>query len=116
MGKYDVVHIAIFALIVKNNDPGPLLRNLVRMLSEFIPVLFSFGKDTLRALTTDHEMIHQGVGRLIVWIEPGGYLQWNELDVASRHTIKADPKASAEKLNALVEFAGVWEDKLGPKE
>lgn len=116
MGNYDVVHIAIFALVVKNNDPGPLLRNLVRMLSECIPVLFSFGKEILRALMTDHEMIHQGVGRLIMWIEPGGYLRWNELDVASRRIIKADPMASAEKLTVLVEFAGVWEDKLGPKE
>lgn len=61
-------------------------------------------------------MLHQDVGRLIVWIEPGGYLQWNELDVASRRIIKADSVASAEKLNALVEFAGVWESKLGSKE
>jgi hypothetical protein len=53
---------------------------------------------------------------LILWTEPGGYLQWNELDVVSRRIIKADPMASAEKLNALVDFASGWEDKLGPKE
>lgn len=61
-------------------------------------------------------MLHQDGGRLIVRIEPGGYLQWIELDVASRRIIKADSVASAEKLNALVEFSGVWENKLGSKE
>ena len=34
VGKYDVVHIAIFATIVKNNDPGSILRNLHKMLSK----------------------------------------------------------------------------------
>ena len=34
VGRYDVVHIRTFALAVRNNDPGPLLRNLMKMLSE----------------------------------------------------------------------------------
>ena len=35
VGKYDVVHIAIFATIVKDNNPEPLLKNLLRMLSKY---------------------------------------------------------------------------------
>ena len=34
VGRYDVVHIRTFAVIVRNNDPVPLLRNLIKMLSE----------------------------------------------------------------------------------
>ncbi len=58
MGKYDVVHIAIFALIVKNNDPGPLLRNLVRMLSECVPVPFLLRKEIVRVSPTVGKGFH----------------------------------------------------------
>jgi SAM-dependent methyltransferase len=32
VGAYDVVHIRAFASVVKNDDPGPLLRNAYKML------------------------------------------------------------------------------------
>ncbi|KAI4160198.1 MAG: hypothetical protein LQ342_005910 [Letrouitia transgressa] len=32
IGVYDVVHVAIFVLVVRNNDPGKMVRNLFRML------------------------------------------------------------------------------------
>lgn len=31
--KFDVVHIRAFAAIVKGDDPGPLIKNLLKMLS-----------------------------------------------------------------------------------
>lgn len=31
--QYDVVHIAIFMLLISKNDPVPLLKNLMKMLS-----------------------------------------------------------------------------------
>ena len=34
IGKYDVVHVALFITLIKNNDPGPLIRNLVTLLSK----------------------------------------------------------------------------------
>lgn len=34
VGRYDIVHIRTFAVIVRNNDPGSLLRNLIKMLSK----------------------------------------------------------------------------------
>ena len=34
LGKYDIVHLRLFIVLVKNNDPVPLLRNLIRMLSK----------------------------------------------------------------------------------
>lgn len=46
-GAYDVVQVRLFQVVVRDNDPGPLLRNVVGMLSEFFllvslfPPLFS---------------------------------------------------------------------------
>lgn len=33
IGKYDVVHVGLLVMIVKNEDPVPLLLNLLSMLS-----------------------------------------------------------------------------------
>ena len=33
-GKYDVVHVRLFLTVVKNDDPGPILENMLRMLSQ----------------------------------------------------------------------------------
>lgn len=33
VGVYDVVQLRLFQVVVKDNDPGPLLRNVVKMLS-----------------------------------------------------------------------------------
>ena len=32
VGQYDVVHVRVFAVVVKNNDPEPLIRNAYKML------------------------------------------------------------------------------------
>ena len=34
VGKYDVVHIQLFACIVKQDDPAPLVKNLMSLLSK----------------------------------------------------------------------------------
>ena len=31
--KFDIVHIRAFAVVVKGGDPGPLIKNLLKMLS-----------------------------------------------------------------------------------
>ena len=36
VGKYDVVHVRAFAIVVKGGDPRPLLENLIKMLSIYI--------------------------------------------------------------------------------
>lgn len=36
VGKYDIVHVRLFLLIVRNNDPMPLLKKFVQMLSAYI--------------------------------------------------------------------------------
>lgn len=32
IGQYDVVHVRVFTAVVKNNNPGPLIRNAFKML------------------------------------------------------------------------------------
>ena len=33
--KYDVIHVQMFYTIVKDGNPAPILRNLIKMLSKF---------------------------------------------------------------------------------
>ena len=40
--KYDLIQLRLFQVVVKNNDPGPLLRNVMKMLSKLIPFCLSF--------------------------------------------------------------------------
>jgi len=34
VGKYDIVHLRLFIVLIKHNNPVPLLRNLISMLSK----------------------------------------------------------------------------------
>ena len=34
VGRYDIVHLRTFAVVVRNNDPTGLLQNLIKMLSK----------------------------------------------------------------------------------
>jgi len=36
VGRYDIVHIRTFAVIVRDNDPVPMLKNLIRMLRKLL--------------------------------------------------------------------------------
>lgn len=42
IGKYDILHIRLFLLIVQNNDPMPLLKTFIQMLSAYNFYLFPF--------------------------------------------------------------------------
>ncbi|KAL8722858.1 MAG: hypothetical protein Q9225_000745 [Loekoesia sp. 1 TL-2023] len=53
--RYDVVHIRLLLLVVRDNDPTPILRNVFEML------------------------------------KPGGYLQWDELNVFEAYVASTDP-------------------------
>jgi len=33
-GKYDVVNVRLFLTVVKNDDPSPIIRNLMDMISQ----------------------------------------------------------------------------------
>ena len=35
-GQFDIVHVCLVALVIKNNDPVPLIENLRKLLSEHL--------------------------------------------------------------------------------
>ena len=47
--------------------------------------------------------------------EPGGYIQWHELDWGSRRVVCADSSLSHENTDALLEYVSKWEAGTGPK-
>lgn len=42
--KYDIIHVRIFVAVVKNEDPTPLLKNLISMLSLYPCDFFSLSQ------------------------------------------------------------------------
>ena len=39
VGIYDIVHLRLFACVIKDNNPEPVLANVIRMLSSFFSPL-----------------------------------------------------------------------------
>ena len=37
ISEYDIIHLRLFLLVVRDNDPSPLLKNVLKMLSEWTP-------------------------------------------------------------------------------
>ncbi len=33
VGKYDIVHVGLIVMVVRNEDPGPVINNLMALLS-----------------------------------------------------------------------------------
>ena len=40
-GKYDLVHVRLFLAVVQDDDPTPILRNLMDMLSQWTSILLT---------------------------------------------------------------------------
>jgi len=66
LGAYDVVHIRLIFTIVANDDPGVVIRNLVKLL------------------------------------KPGGWLQWDELDVGASYLLRITPAIEAPTMDEVV--------------
>ncbi|MCJ1383156.1 hypothetical protein MMC17_006269 [Xylographa soralifera] len=92
IGKHDVVHLRLFTVLLKHNDPVPLLRNLVRMLSLDIANLLLNG-----------------------CVKPGGYVQWDEHDHVSQTVVTADPSIDSSTVCALLDFVKPFDDIMGPR-
>ncbi|KAI9812639.1 MAG: hypothetical protein M1827_004628 [Pycnora praestabilis] len=63
--KYDIVHVRHLILVVKDNNPLPVLRQLLKLL------------------------------------KVGGYIQWGEVDLSNRKTVKTHSDNSSESLKQL---------------
>ena len=123
---YDIVHLRLFQVVVKDNDPGPLLRNVLRMLSGcsnflvYIHTLDFIGASSIALIphilppcpSYEVSLVNSDTIRFriastnvdIQYTEPGGHLQWAEYDMTSHTTIKADPSLSSSALDAIPSF------------
>ena len=105
VGIYDIVHLRLFQVVVKDNDPGPLLRNMLRMLSgcsnlvvyihtlaftyapsialtpHIIPSCPSFEVTLVNSDIIPLRITSANAN--IQYTEPGGHLQWAEYDMTS---------------------------------
>lgn len=69
VGRFDLVHARFLLSLVKNNDPAPLLQNLLKLLSQSQHPFQSIPQRSNPNQTN--------------LAEPNGYLQWNEVDWGS---------------------------------
>ena len=97
-GIYDIVHLRLFTVIVKINDPAPLLRNLIKMLSKIWTDLIN----SIDALLTKTS-------------EPGGFIQWDEHDHMSQKVITANSATDPKTIHALLDYVRPLDEKIGPR-
>ncbi|KAL9031755.1 MAG: hypothetical protein Q9196_000232 [Gyalolechia fulgens] len=84
VSTYDVIHAGLVVLVA-GDDPVPLLRNLIKMLSTRL-LSSSLSSVTVRKY------------------EPGGYLQWDEADLGGLHRKTINPSVSKRSLDGLYEL------------
>ena len=118
VGVYDIVQLRLFQVVVKDDDPGPLLRNMLKMLSG---CLFSLRVHAFRPSRTDSIphfepkaavfFSHTTSNANTQSVEPGGYLQWAEYDATSQTTIKASPTLSSSALDAVPAYVQEFKKK-----
>ena len=53
--------------------------------------------------------------RLINYIEPGGYIQWDEHDHVSQRVVTADPVIDSRSVHAVLDFVRPLDDMIGPR-
>ena len=52
---------------------------------------------------------------LINYIEPGGYVQWDEHDHVSQRVVTADPAIDPKTMHAVLDFVRPLDDMMGPR-
>ena len=85
IGIYDVVHVGLVVTIIKNENPVPLLKNVLAMLSTLF-ACFIIAPDSFANACE---------------IEPGGYIQWDEVDLGSLHGCFPDKSRPCPHFDAI---------------
>lgn len=83
VGRYDIVHIRTFAIIVKNNNPRALLSNLIKMLRKS-SIAHRIEKQCAQVCT--RSLVRgpfQSSFSDTHAAGPGSYLQWDETDLTT---------------------------------
>ena len=84
LGQYDIVHVRLFMLVIRNDDPGPVLENLVRLLSMYPLDRSPLSTKERCSVVAASELAPRYTAcdalkrSLTTTIEPGGHLLWVE--------------------------------------
>lgn len=79
VGKYDIVHIGLVVMLIKGENPVPLLKNVMAMLSTLLLACFTTVSNPFTSLLPYSAQPFANSDEL----EPGGCVQWDEQDVGS---------------------------------
>lgn len=80
--QFDIVHVRLIMLVIKDNDPLPIIHNLWKLLSKLILIFtLSF---------VNHAKI-----------EPRGYLQWDEVDSKAVYIEKTNPSIPTTAIDTM---------------
>ncbi|KAJ6118418.1 S-adenosyl-L-methionine-dependent methyltransferase [Penicillium samsonianum] len=93
-GQYDVVHCRGLMLYIQEGDPSRLIANLRSMLS-MAPL---YDAKTLK---------------LTIAEEPGGFLQWEELDVVNMYMRTDDASKRYPNCAKYLEHGKIWLESVG---
>ena len=102
IGQYDIVHVRLFMLVIQNDDPGPMLGNLVRLLSMFLPSRRPRSTEELLNTAVAGKFIRNQTAYkeltslLNTTLEPGGYLMWVEHDPTNTRIESVSPELKSD--------------------
>ncbi|KAL8722511.1 MAG: hypothetical protein Q9225_001027 [Loekoesia sp. 1 TL-2023] len=96
-GQYTVVHVGLLVLVVQQDNPLPILENLLTLLSTCLhppcQSLSFFGYPAPAP--------HLRSDTFLIPLEPGGYLQWDEADFGGLYVNSPHPDISCAALGEL---------------
>nr|POE86596.1 hypothetical protein CFP56_46780 [Quercus suber] len=92
VGNFDLVHVRLITVVIKDNDPVKVMQNFHRLLSQYI--------------SSQGARFCNIVLMFILPAEPGGYLQWDEVDVFRSFVVKAYPELDVPHMDAWCEWMG----------
>ena len=99
LGQKDIVHVCLFMLIIQIDEPGPMLENLVRLLSTFIDNRCPRSTEELLnpaaagKFVRNHTAYDELTGLLSTTIEPGRYLMWVEYNPTNTRNESVSPNS-----------------------
>lgn len=87
-GRFDVLHVRLIILVIRDNNLVPIIQNLLKLLSKCSP-------------TSDPAQSVSVPANFFFWaLEPGGYLQWDEMNTKDSSFICLDSSTKHPALEA----------------
>lgn len=112
MGVYDVVHMRLFIFVLLDAEVQLVLERILKLLS----TLFNFTSPPSFLLPLVPTCLTYLDTKLIYPTpEPGGYIQWTEVDMGSTRTESTNPANSTEALTKMIRLSEGRDERLRPR-